>query len=58
MWLIFKSNESLDTGYYRKKKAAEMKLGRKLSKEEFERDYYEKVENGGGYYERNRNERI
>lgn len=47
MGLIFKSNESLDTGYYRKKRAVEMKLGRELTKDEFEQDYYEKVENGG-----------
>lgn len=40
MGVLFKSLSGQDPGYYRKKKETERKLGRSLSKEEFDRDYY------------------
>lgn len=48
MGTLYKTGETIDADYYRKKEAAERAAGRKLTKHEFERDYYSAVQNGGG----------
>lgn len=48
MGTMYKTGETIDADYYRKKEAAERAAGRKLTKQEFEQEYYSAVQNGGG----------
>ena len=50
--LLFTSHSGGDSGYYRKKRAAEREAGHALTNAEFERDHYQQ---GGQFNDGHRN---